>query len=149
MNNRKEMSQDEMMKALQKELRITRYCSLFVSVLLLLTIAGGIYTVNKMQPALEAVQNIRPTIQKIEDLDVKALNQKIEQLDIEVLNQKIEQLDIDGLNQIVEDLDVEELSETLKNINDAADKIREIQSGFSGVSDSFSDAFSGWFKGLY
>lgn len=124
---------EEMMKALRKELKLTRYCSLLVGMLLLLVIVGGIYAVNKMEPALTAIQKMQPAIEKIE------------QLDIEMLNAKIEQLDIEGLNKIVEDLDAAELSETLKNINDATALLKEVGDGFSAFTDSISNSFSGLF----
>jgi len=120
-------------KTLRKELKITRYCSILVAVLLMFVILGGIYVVNKMLPALEAVEQMQPAIAKIE------------QLDIEVLNEKIEQLDIEGLNQVVEDLDAKELSETLKNINDAASVLKEIGEGFSDFSNTVTDSFSNMF----
>lgn len=124
---------DEMLKALRKELKFTRYCSLLVGTLLLFVIVGGVYAVNKMEPALAAIQKMQPAIEKIE------------QLDIEMLNEKIEQLDIEGLNKIVEDLDAAELSETLKNINDATALLKEVGDGFSEFTDSISNSFSGLF----
>ena len=124
---------EEMLKALRKELKLTRYCSLLVGMLLLLVIVGGIYAVNRMEPALTAIQKMEPAIEKME------------QLDIEVLNKKIEQLDIEGLNKIVEDLDAAELSEALKNINDATALLKEVGDGFSEFSDSISNSFSGLF----
>lgn len=127
-----EHSQEEILNSLRKELKITRYCSILVATLLVFVIVGGIYVVNKMTPALTAVQQMQPVIEKIE------------QLDIEMLNQKIEQLDIEGLNKIVEDLDAEELSETLKNINDATALLREIGEGLGDFSDSVSNSFSDW-----
>ncbi|MBQ8278299.1 MAG: hypothetical protein IJZ23_00480 [Roseburia sp.] len=127
-----EHSQEEILNSLRKELKITRYCSILVATLLVFVIVGGIYVVNKMTPALTAVQQMQPAIEKIE------------QLDIEMLNQKIEQLDIEGLNKIVEDLDAEELSETLKNINDATALLREIGEGLGDFSDSVSNSFSDW-----
>ena len=127
---------DEMLKALRKELKITRYCSLIVGLLLLFVIVGGIYVVNKMEPALTAIEQMRPAIEKME------------QLDIDVLNEKMEQLDIEGLNKIVEDLDAEELSETLKNINDATAMLKEAGKNIGEFSDSLSNSFSGFFDNL-
>lgn len=124
---------EEMLKVLRKELKFTRYCSLIVGMLLLLVIVGGIYVVNKMEPALTAIQKMEPAIEKIEELDIA------------VLNEKIAQLDIEGLNKIVEDLDAEELSEALKNMNDAAEQLREVGEGFREFTDSVSNSFSGWF----
>ena len=124
---------EEMLKALRKELKFTRYCSLLVGILLLLVIVGGIYVVNKMEPALTAIGEMQPAIEKIE------------QLDIEMINEKIDQLDIEGLNKIVEDLDAAELSETLKNINDATAVMKEFQESVSEFTDSWTGSFSGWF----
>ena len=124
---------EEMLKSLRKELKFTRYCSLLVGMLLLLVIVGGIYVVNKMEPALAAVEKMQPAIEKIE------------QLDIDVLNEKMAQLDIEGLNKIVEDLDAAELSETLKNINDATALLKEAGAGIRDFSDSITDSFSGLF----
>lgn len=132
-NNMQEQSQEEVLNSLRKELKFTRYCSWVVATLLVFVIVGGVFVVNKMAPALTAIQQMQPAIEKME------------QLDIEMLNQKIEQLDIEGLNQIVEDLDAKELSETLKNINDAATMLKEAGEGFSEFSDAISDSFSGWF----
>ncbi|MBR5127821.1 MAG: hypothetical protein IKU69_05280 [Roseburia sp.] len=129
-----ESSQDEMMKALRKELKFTRVCSLLVATLLVFVIVGGFYVVNKITPALAAIEKMQPAIAKIE------------QLDIEVLNEKIEQLDIEGLNKIVEDLDVEALSEVLRNINEATAYIEEIGKGFSDFSESVTDSFNDLFK---
>ena len=131
--NETETSQEEMIKSLQKELKFTRYCSIVVAALLVLVIVGGIYVVNKMTPALAAIEQMQPAIEKIE------------QLDIEMLNEKIEQLDIEGLNKIVEDLDAEELSETLKNINDATAILKEMGEDLGDFSDSVTGSFSDWF----
>lgn len=133
-NELMEPSQDDMIKALRKELKFTRLCSLFVATLLMFVIVGGIYAINKITPALTAVERMQPAIAKIE------------QLDIEVLNEKIEQLDIEGLNKIVDDLDVEALSEVLRNINEATAYIEEIGEGFSEFSDSVTDSFNDLFK---
>lgn len=133
-NDLPELSQTEVMKALRKELKFTRFCSLFVATLLVFVIVGGIFAVNKITPALAAVEKMQPAITKIE------------QLDIEVLNEKIEQLDIEGLNKIVEDLDVEALSEVLRNINEATMAIEELKEGFGNFSDSMTDSFNDLFK---
>ena len=133
-NELMELSQDDMIKALRKELKFTRLCSLFVATLLMFVIVGGIYAINKITPALTAVERMQPAIAKIE------------QLDIEVLNEKIEQLDIEGLNKIVDALDVEALSEVLRNINEATAYIEEIGEGFSEFSDSVTDSFNDLFK---
>lgn len=125
--------QEEVLNSLRKELKFTRYCSLFVAVLLVAVIIGGVYVVNIMSPALEALQQMQPAVEKME------------QFDVEMLNQKIEELDIEGLNKIVEDLDAKELSEMLKNINEATAKLKEVGEGVSNFSESISNSFSGLF----
>ena len=143
--NSSEQFQEETLRSLQKELRFTRYCCIFVIALLVVLIVGGILLVNKMTPVLTSIEQMQPAIEKMEQLDIDMLNQKIAQLDIDLLNQKIEQLDIEGLNQIVEDLDAKELSETLENINDATALLKEAGEGISDFSDSLSGSFSDLF----
>lgn len=121
---------EEMLKSLRKELKITRYCSLFTGVLLLAVLIGGVCLMNKIEPALTAVREIQPVM---------------EQLDIALLNEKIEQLDIEGLNEMIKDLDAAELSEALKNINDAAAMLKEAGESITEFSNSISGSFSGLF----
>lgn len=124
---------EEMLKSLRKELKITRYCTLFTGVLLLAVLIGGIYIMNKIEPALVAVREMQPVMEQMEELDIGLLNEKIEQLDME------------GLNEMVKDLDAAELSEALKNINDAAAMLKEAGESISEFSNSISGSFSGLF----
>lgn len=124
---------EEMLKSLRKEMKITRYCTLFTGVLLLAVLISGVYIMNKIEPALTAVREMQPVMEKLEELDIGLLNEKIEQLDME------------GLNKIVKDLDAAELSETLKNINDAAAMLKEAGESISEFSNSISGSFSGLF----
>ncbi len=112
---------DEELQKLKKELKLTRYCSLITAVLLVCVIAGGAYMVNRLAPAVTALQEMQPVVEKLNNLDV------------EMLNEKIEQLDMEGLNQAMEGLDTEELSKAIKNINDVSDKLQEIGNTFSGL----------------
>jgi len=54
--------QEEMLNSLRKELKVTRYCSLFVAVLLIIVIVGGVSVMNMLRPAVEAVQEMQPVI---------------------------------------------------------------------------------------
>lgn len=132
-NNSLGNSQEEMVDVLRKELKMTRWCNMAVLVLLGMVLVGGIFLANRLLPVAEAVKEMQPAIEKIE------------QLDMETLNQKIEQLDIEGLNKITEELDAAELSETLKNINEAAAALKEVKENIEEFSDSVSNSFSGLF----
>ncbi len=130
------MNQEEVVNALRKELKVTRYCTLFIALLLVLVIIGGVAVVNMFSPAITAVQEIQPVMEKMTDLDV------------EMLNEKIAQLDIDGLNEAIAGLDTEEISIALANINDAVEKLQEIGEGISDFSNSVNQSFSGLFGNL-
>ncbi len=134
MENRQSMqSQEEMMNSLRKELKVTRYCSLLVAVLLVVVIIGGVSVVNMLHPAILAVQEMQPVMEQMAELDV------------EMLNAKIEQLDIEGLNQAIAGLDTEEMSRALANINDAVEKLQEIGEGWNNFSSSVNQSISGLF----
>lgn len=126
-------AQEDVLNSLRKELKVTRICSIVVAVLLFCVIAGGVYIVNMVTPMVTAIQEMKPAIQKME------------QIDVEMLNEKIAQLDIEGLNQLIQGMDAEEMMEALENINDIIEDLEEIQAGFQSFSDSISDSFTGWF----
>lgn len=125
--------QEELINSLRKELKVTRYCSLFVAVLLVVVIIGGVSVVNMLRPAIEAVQEMQPVMAQMAELDV------------DMLNEKIAQLDIEGLNQAIAGLDMEEVSKALANINDAVEKLQKIGEGFSDFSSSVNQSISGLF----
>lgn len=124
---------DETLEMLRRELKITRYCSLFVAVLLIGVIIGGGYMLSKVTPALQVIEQMQPAIAKME------------QLDVEMFNAKIEQLDIEGLNKAIGELDAQEVSEALKNINEAVEKLKEAEETFGVFSETFKNSLSGWF----
>ena len=126
---------EEELQKLKKELKLTRICNLLVAVLLVCVIAGGAYMVDRLAPAVTALQELQPVAEKLGDLDV------------EMLNEKISQLDIDGLNQAIEGLDTQELTKAIKNINDVSDKLQEIGENLSEFTNSFGNTFSGLFGG--
>ena len=129
----KMQEQDELINSLRKELKVTRYCSLLVAVLLVIVIIGGVSIVNTIRPAITAVQKMEPVMEQMAELDVNMLNEKIAQLDIE------------GLNQAISGLDMEEASKALANINDAVEKLQEIGEGFSKFSGSVNQSITGLF----
>ena len=51
------------------------------------------------------------------------------------------ELDVDALNSAIGGLDTEEISKSLKNLKDAADRIREVSENLSSLAQ--------WFGGLF
>ena len=129
----KMQEQDELIKSLRKELKVTRYCSIFVAVLLLIVIIGGVSVINMFRPAIAAIQEMQPIMAQMAELDV------------EMLNEKIAQLDIEGLNQAIAGLDTAEMSKALANINDAVEKLQEMGDSWSKFSSSVNQSISGLF----
>ena len=134
MEQRQLMTEEEnVLNSLRKELKVTRYCSLFVAVLLIIVIIGGVSVMNMLRPAITAVQEMQPVMEQMAELDV------------DMLNEKIVQLDIEGLNQAISELDMEEVTKALTNMNDAVEKLQEIGEGFSKFSSSVNQSISGLF----
>ena len=127
---------EEVIKALKKELKMTRYCTIVTALLLMVVIIGGISVVNMFSPAIAAVEEIQPVMEKISELDV------------EMLNEKIAQLDIEGLNEAIAGLDTEEMSEALANVNEAVETLQELGEKFGDFSNSVNGSLSGLFGNL-
>lgn len=94
-------------------------------------------TMTQMKIAFAEVDFER-LAQQIDELDVDAINTKVAALDVDTLNDKINALDIEGINKTIEELDTAELSEALTNLNDAAEKVKEISDKLKQVGEIFS-----------
>lgn len=94
------------------------------------------HTMNQMKVAFAEV-DFEKLAQQIDNLDVEAINAKVAALDVDSLNDKINALDIDRINQTIEELDTAELSEALTNLNDAAEKVREVSDKLKQVGEIF------------
>ena len=129
------MNQEEM-KELKKELKITRYCTILTALLLVVVIIGGITVVNMFSPVITAIEEIQPVMERISELDV------------EMLNEKIAQFDIEGINKAIAGLDTEELSKTLSSINEVVEILEEAGEKFGNFSNSINSSFSGLFGNM-
>lgn len=131
--NKENSSNEAAFDSLQKELRITRICSMVVAGLLVAVIAGGIYLANLIVPMVTAIQEMQPAIAKLETIDM------------DLINEKISQLDIEGLNEMIQTLDGDEVSEALEHFNRALEKLEKVQSDLESFSSSVSNSLSGLF----
>ena len=160
------MENQEMMEKLQKSLKINHYINLFVAALLICVLVGGGLVVQKITPAIAMVQDVRTSLHALEqidyqalntmlkELDVQALNEKIDQLDvvainealssldIDTLNAQIDALDIESLNDALEGLDTEEMTEAMENLNNAVDKLEDIEASLKSIGDWFNKKFN-------
>ena len=125
-----------------KELRFTRIICMISSLLTLCLLAGGILLFGKVQ---ELAEVCRPVVEQVSRLDVERLNDtmehvnaSLESVDWEQVADALGELDVEALNSAIEGLDTEELSESLKNLNDAVEKVQEISEkmneGMNGVT---------------
>ncbi len=148
------MENQEMMEKLQKSLKINRYINILVAVLLICLLVGGYFVVQKITPAISAVQEMKNSIKVLEQIDFQELNRLMEELDVEAmnkaiagldldgLNEKIDSLDMESLNDALEGLDTEELTEALENLNNAVDKLEDIGKSLSTVGQWFQNKFN-------
>lgn len=93
-------------------------------------------TMDQMKVAFAEVDFER-LAQQIDELDVEAINAKVAALDVDALNDKINALDIEGINETIASLDTAELSEAMTNLNDAAEKVREVSDKLKQVAAIF------------
>lgn len=147
------MENQEMMEKLQKSLKMNRYISLIVAALLICLLVGGGIFLNRITPAISAIQEMQVSLKVLEQVDYEALNSTIEGLDIETLNatiqsldmetlnEKIDSLDVEALNDALNDLDTRELSEALENLNNAVDKLEKVGETLGGVGQWFKEKF--------
>ena len=133
---------DPNIQRLIRELKITRIACIIVSVLTLCLLAGGVFLFGRVQRMAEICE---PVVEKISALDVESLNRtmdnvnaSLEGVDWEQVAAALEKLDVDALNAAIEGLDTAELTQSLKNLNEAVEKIRELSEKLSSLSSLFS-----------
>ena len=134
---------------LMRELRFTRIICMISSFLTLCLLAGGILLFGKVQ---ELAEICRPVVEKVSELDVESLNDtmdninaSLETVDWEQMADALGELDVEALNSAIEGLDTEELSKSLKNLNDAVDKVQEISDMMSEKMNNLTS----WVGGIF
>lgn len=134
---------DPNIKQLIRELKITRIVCIITSALTLCLLVGGMFLFGRVQRMAEICE---PVVEKVSALDVESLNRtmdnvnaSMEEVDWKQVADALEKLDVDALNSAIEGLDTAELTQSLKNLNEAVEKIREISEKLS----SFSSLFGG------
>ncbi len=144
------MTTDPGTRQLLKELKLTRILCMISSVLTLCLLAGGILLFGRVR---ELAETCEPVVEKVSQLDVESLNDtlghintSLETVEWEQVADALGRLDVEALNSAIEGLDTEELTESLKNLNDAVEKIREISEMLSEKMNSLSKTFGGLFQ---
>ena len=134
---------DPNIRQLIKELKITRIVCIITSALTICLLAGGMFLFGRVQRMAEICE---PVIEKVSALDVESLNRtmdnvnaSMEEVDWKQVADALDKLDVDALNSAIEGLDTTELTQSLKNLNEAVEKVREISEKLS----SFSSLFGG------
>ncbi|MDE6926860.1 MAG: hypothetical protein K2O97_14540 [Acetatifactor sp.] len=132
-----------------KELKRTQIICMVLSFLSLCLLGGGILLFGKVQ---ELTEICRPVAEKVSALDVESLNDtlahinaSLETVDWEQVADALGELDVEAINSAIEGLDTEELSESLKNLNDAVEKVQEIS---EKMSEGMSNVTS-WVGGMF
>lgn len=125
-----------------RELKITRIACIISSVLTLCLLAGGVFLFGRVQRMAEICE---PVVEQVSALDVESLNRtmdnvnaSLEEVDWVQVADALEKLDVEALNSAIEGLDTTELTKSLKNLNDAVERIRELGEKLSSFSSLFS-----------
>ncbi len=149
---------DPVVHQLMKQLKFTQIICVISSILTLCLLAGGIFLFCRVRGL---AQSCEPVVEKVAKLDVESLNEtltyintsletvdweqvarSLSQLDVEAINSAMEKLDVDAINSAIEGLDTEELTQSLKNLNEAVEKIREISEKMGGMASRVGGFFS-------
>lgn len=135
---------------LRKELRFTRIVCMVTSVLTIFLLAGGILLFGRVQ---ELAAICEPVAEKVSELDVESLNDTLahvnvalETVDWEQVADALGELDVDAINSAIEGLDTEELSKSLKNLNDAVEKIQEVSEKMNEGMNNVTSWVGGMFR---
>lgn len=136
---------DNKTDGLLRELKFTRIICMISSVLTLCLLLGGVILYGRVRELSEICE---PAVEKISDIDMKSFNDTLnhvnatlERVDWEQVADSLGKLDVDAINSAIEGLDTKELSETLKNLNDAVEKIKELGERLSSLPAWFNDKF--------
>ena len=139
------MAMDSVTRQLMKELKFTRIICMILSVLTLCLLAGGLFLYGKVRKLAEICE---PVVEQVSQLNVESLNKTLEHVNVSMetvdwqqVSDVLGELDVDALNSAIEGLDTEEISKSLKNLNDAADRIREVSENLSSLAQ--------WLVGLF
>ena len=127
------MAMDSVTRQLMKELKFTRIICMILSVLTLCLLAGGLFLYGKVRKLAEICE---PVVEQVSQLNVESLNKTLEHVNV-----SMETVDWQQVSDVLEGLDTEEISKSLKNLNDAADRIREVSENLSSLAQ--------WFGGLF
>lgn len=135
---------------LRKELKFTRIVCMVTSVLTIFLLAGGILLLGRVQ---ELAAICEPVAEKVSELDVESLNgtlahvnATLETVDWEQVADALGELDVDAINSAIEGLDTEELSRSLKNLNDAVEKIQEVSEKMNEGMNNVTSWVGGMFR---
>lgn len=126
---------------LMKELRFTRIVCMISSALTLFLLIGGIFLFGRVQELFKVCE---PVVENLSGIDVENLNStldsintSLESVDWEQVAEALGELDVEALNTAIEGLDTEELTEALQNLNDAADRLRQVGEKLSALTSLF------------
>ena len=118
---------------LVRELRITRICCVVTSLLTVCLLVGGVLIFGRLQPVFEFMEEAKPVMAQIEELDVeefnttlKQVNTTLDNVDWNQVTDSLGQLNVEAVNNAIEGLDVEEFSKAIENLNKAAATIESL-----------------------
>jgi len=117
-------SNEVVMEKLTKELRITRIFCILSSLLTVCLLAGGFLVWNQVQPVISVLQEAKPVMEQLSELDVEEMNRTLEQVNVTMesvdwqqVSEALGELDVNAINEAVEGLDTQELTKAVENLN--------------------------------
>lgn len=140
-NEKLMQTEDSAIKALRKELRMTRIFSAITSLLIIAMLAGGFVVCSEVK---SYVDEVWPLIDQLSTIDFASISNTMENLeqtvgtvDWEYMSEQLGALNVDAINEAIEGLDTQELSKALANINEAAETLQKLSDGMKAFASKF------------
>lgn len=157
------------LEKLRKELRVTRIFCVISSLLTGALLAGGIFLYGQIKPIFQLVEDTKPVIEELAELDIDSVNLTLEQIsytlgtvdwqqvsdavgsvDWQQASDAIGSVDWKKVSESLSELDVDSINDAIegldtKEISKAVEKLNDVVEVLEGWGEKLG-SFSGWFN---
>lgn len=130
-----------LLRKIKKETLASRIFSMISMILMVGVFTFSLISFINVQKFISEAQ---PVVEELSKLDADLMNETmdnmnfaLENMDWERLCRVLDEIDFAGINNVLGNIDMEEFSELLENINDAADRLEEMEEWLDSSSFNF------------
>lgn len=139
------MENEEALKSLKRELKLTRLCSTLSLILTLCLLIGAGLAYRELQPVLEmtdelqtileTVDAVQPALEQLSELDAEQVNELLEEAGPAL--EQLSELDTDAINEFLESFDPDELQQTLDSLSSAMETVNSFSEKLGSLGSLF------------